>query len=83
MALGHLDPRERQVLTYRFGLDGARPLVLKEIGEKLGISRERVRQIEFRAKQRMRRLLSRKRNGRTLPRRPPRAGAGRRSGLAH
>jgi RNA polymerase primary sigma factor len=48
-ALGRLPAREREVLEMRFGLTGARPLTLGEIGRMLGISRERVRQIESHA----------------------------------
>jgi RNA polymerase primary sigma factor len=44
--LSHLKPREMEVLSKRFGLDGETPMKLKEIGEQLKISRERVRQIE-------------------------------------
>jgi RNA polymerase primary sigma factor len=47
--LGWLDDRERQVLTLRFGLLGEVPLTLKEIGLRLGITREWVRKIELRA----------------------------------
>jgi RNA polymerase primary sigma factor len=49
-ALGQLGEREQQVLSYRFGLGADdRPLSLEEIGRRLGITRERVRQIERRA----------------------------------
>jgi RNA polymerase primary sigma factor len=44
--LGELDRRQRTVLTLRFGLEGARPRSLSEIGKRLKVSRERVRQIE-------------------------------------
>jgi RNA polymerase primary sigma factor len=47
--LERLDDRERQVLTYRFGLMGEMPLTLKEIGIRLGITREWVRKLELRA----------------------------------
>jgi len=47
--VGKLPAREAQVLRWRYGLEGPRPLTLAEVGEKLGISRERVRQIEERA----------------------------------
>ncbi len=47
--LGKMDQREASVLRMRFGLDDAEPKTLKEIGECLGLTRERVRQIESEA----------------------------------
>jgi len=44
-----LDDRERMILVHRHGLGGVAPLTLKEIGERLGITREWVRKIETRA----------------------------------
>ncbi len=44
--LGKMDSREATILRMRFGLDDAEPRTLKEIGETLGLTRERVRQIE-------------------------------------
>jgi RNA polymerase primary sigma factor len=48
-ALSILNPRMRRVLALRFGLDGASPQTLEEVGAGLGITRERVRQLESRA----------------------------------
>ena len=48
-ALESLPDRERQVVRMRFGVDGEEPTPLRETGRKLGLSAERVRQIEERA----------------------------------
>src|SRR5919205_312406 len=48
-ALEQLNPRMRRVLSLRFGLDGEPPQTLEEVGLQLGITRERVRQLETRA----------------------------------
>ena len=56
-ALGELSAHERRVLRHRFGLEGETELTLRETGERLGISRERVRQVEVKALERLRRLF--------------------------
>ncbi len=48
-ALEQLNPRMHRVLSLRFGLDGEPPQTLEEVGTQLGITRERVRQLETRA----------------------------------
>jgi RNA polymerase primary sigma factor len=48
-ALSRLNPRMRKVLFLRFGLDGEKPQTLEQVGVDLGITRERVRQLESRA----------------------------------
>ena len=55
--LTHLDERERTILTLRFGLSGGKEQTLEQIGDKLGITRERVRQIQNIALRKLRQLL--------------------------
>jgi RNA polymerase primary sigma factor len=55
-----LDARERVIIFQRFGLDGVRPRTLEEVGKKLGVTRERIRQVQNIALMKMRRALSRK-----------------------
>jgi RNA polymerase primary sigma factor len=43
--LNEIEPREAEVLRLHYGLGGRKPLTLKEIGEKLDLTRERIRQI--------------------------------------
>jgi DNA-directed RNA polymerase sigma subunit (sigma70/sigma32) len=71
--LDRLDERERTILSLRYGLEGAVPLTLKEIGRRLGVTREWVRKIELRA---VRKLddrspesLPTRRSARRMPRR--------------
>lgn len=52
--LSNLALREREVLRYRFGLEGREPMTLAQIGGVMGLSRERVRQIESKALMRLR-----------------------------
>ncbi len=53
-ALAMLDERERTVITLRYGLKGETPRTLSDVGKSLGITRERVRQIETRALSKLR-----------------------------
>jgi RNA polymerase primary sigma factor len=58
-ALVGLDERERHIIRNRFGLLGGKELTLEEIGKSLGLSRERVRQLEREAKDKIRDSLER------------------------
>lgn len=55
--LPDLRPRHREIIRMRFGLGGEEPMTLKEIAQQCGVSRERVRQIELSALQRLRDAL--------------------------
>jgi RNA polymerase primary sigma factor len=52
-----LDPREATILRARFGLDGGTEKTLEEVGEKFGVTRERVRQIQNIALRKMRKMI--------------------------
>ena len=58
-ALVDLDERERHIIRNRFGLLGGKELTLEEIGKSLNLSRERVRQLEREAKDKLRANLGR------------------------
>lgn len=55
--LNQLDERERTIINSRFGLDGAEPITLEEVGEKMGVTRERIRQLQNTALSKMRRAF--------------------------
>lgn len=52
-----LDPREATILQFRFGLDGGPEKTLEEVGERFGVTRERVRQIQNIALNKLRRMI--------------------------
>ena len=56
--LNVIDAREATVLKLRFGLEDDQPLTLKQIGVKIGLTRERIRQIEREALQKLNAYLS-------------------------
>jgi RNA polymerase primary sigma factor len=56
--LSRLDPREAEVITLRFGLNGESPMTLEEVGEKFKLTRERVRQLQQSALMQLRRLMT-------------------------
>jgi len=55
--LDKLGPREAQILKLRFGIDGNEPLTLKQIGDKLGLTRERARQLQQSALKQLNELM--------------------------
>jgi RNA polymerase primary sigma factor len=57
-ALSNLPPREMHILQLRFGLVDGEPLTLNEVGRRMGITRERARQLESQALQRLRNPLT-------------------------
>jgi RNA polymerase primary sigma factor len=52
-----LDPRERRIIAFRFGLSGGRERTLEEVGQKFGVTRERIRQLQNMALLKMRKAL--------------------------
>ena len=52
-----LDPREKTILRYRFGLDGGSEKTLEEVGERFNVTRERIRQIQNIALAKLRRMI--------------------------
>ena len=57
-----LDDRESQIIDARFGLNGATPMTLEEVGREFGVTRERIRQLQNLALTKMRSALRRKDN---------------------
>lgn len=58
--LEELGDREKKIISQRFGFDGGKRKTLEEIGRRLGMSRERIRQLEDAALTRLRRALTQK-----------------------
>ncbi len=54
--LGRLDDRERRIIISRYGINGVSEQTLEQLGRELGITKERVRQIESRAQEKLRRI---------------------------
>lgn len=63
--LKHLEPREAEIIRLRFGLNQGAAMTLEEVGEHFKVTRERVRQIQNLALQKMRRILTDKERQRT------------------
>ena len=55
--VNHLDPREAEILVLRYGLDGQGPRTLEQVGKRFKVTRERIRQIQETALDKLRRRL--------------------------
>jgi len=64
--LAMLEPREADIIRLRFGLDGRDPLTLEEVGGQIGITRERVRQLQEQALRDLRKKMAKYEKQRTL-----------------
>jgi len=60
-----LDKREAEILRLRFGLNGREELTLEEVGKRFKVTRERIRQLEYLALNKMRRAMARNEEVRT------------------
>jgi RNA polymerase primary sigma factor len=58
--VGSLDPREAEILTLRYGLDGGEERTLEEVGKRLKVTRERVRQLQYLALRQIRRQMQKR-----------------------
>jgi len=58
LILERLEPREADIIRLRFGLDGIDPLTLEQVGAKIGVTRERVRQLQELAIRKLRKEMS-------------------------
>jgi RNA polymerase primary sigma factor len=56
--LGDLEPRERQIVVARFGFDGKPPRTFRELGSAMGVCKERIRQIQTRALDKLRSMAA-------------------------
>ena len=56
--LASLEPREADIIRLRFGLEGRDPKTLEEVGEQIGITRERVRQLQEQAIRQLRKNMN-------------------------
>ncbi len=56
--LAELEPRERKIVVARFGFDGKTPRTFRELGTQMGVCKERIRQIQSRAMDKLRELAS-------------------------
>ena len=58
IVLAMLDPREADIIRLRFGLEGRDPLTLEQVGAKIGVTRERVRQLQEQALRQLRKEMA-------------------------
>ena len=58
IVLSMLDPREADIIRLRFGLEGRDPMTLEEVGAKIGVTRERVRQLQEQALRQLRKNMA-------------------------
>lgn len=65
--LEELDDREKKIISQRFGFEGGKRKTLQQVGESLGVSRERIRQLESAALSKLRRALSQPEGAMRLP----------------
>jgi RNA polymerase primary sigma factor len=56
--LAELEPRERRIVVARFGFDGKPPRTFRELGSQMGVCKERIRQIQSRAMEKLRELAA-------------------------
>ena len=56
--LGDLEPRERRIVVARFGFDGKPPRTFRELGSQMGVCKERIRQIQTRAMDKLRSMAA-------------------------
>ena len=66
IVLSMLDPREADIIRLRFGLEGRDPMTLEEVGAKIGVTRERVRQLQEQALRQLRKNMASFEKQRTL-----------------
>ena len=64
--LAQLEPREADIIRLRFGLEGLEPLTLEEVGDKIGVTRERVRQLQEHALRQLRKNMASMEKQRTV-----------------
>jgi RNA polymerase sigma factor (sigma-70 family) len=64
--LGELEPREQQIIVARFGFDGQPPRTFRELGAEMGVCKERIRQIQTRAIDKLREMAAQARLEQTV-----------------